>query len=151
MHGWACSSYSFGIPWDNFAKIKVARPVFIVPCRFLPSRSRLPDRPFHNFGDSKYVAQRFWTTYNSPIFWLWACKTVKRPVGLRRRWTCMTVLEVEATISQLVIILARMQLVVHEWAERERGLSPVLLRLVNETSRSETNSLENDLSSGVVF
>ena len=39
-----------------------------------------PDRPFHNFGASKSVARRFWTTQSSLISWIWGSKIVKGPV-----------------------------------------------------------------------
>ena len=45
---------------------------------------RQPDRTFQNFGASKSVARRSWTTYNTPIVWDRGSKTVKGPVGQRQ-------------------------------------------------------------------
>ena len=40
-----------------------------------------PDRPFRNFGASKYVVPYFWTSYSSPISLSWVSRIGKGPVG----------------------------------------------------------------------
>ena len=40
-----------------------------------------PDRPFHIFGDSKYVARRALTTWSLPISWSWGFEIGKGAGG----------------------------------------------------------------------
>ena len=56
----------------NISAIQVAK-LYEVVC--------LLDWPLHNFVASKSVAQHFWTTHISSIFWSWGSEIAKGPVG----------------------------------------------------------------------
>ena len=49
---------------------------------------RLPTGPFTNFGASKSVVRRSWTTKSSPISWSWSVRIVKGSVGLEASGSC---------------------------------------------------------------